>query len=387
MKIGILTQPLHYNYGGILQNYALQRALVHLGYEVETIVYENKRRPPSWRVLFIGTIRQLLHGMAPGRFKSSRCVLNQKEKEKLWKNTLSFVRKYIVRTKPLLTHEDFTNLSRDGRFDGYVVGSDQCWRPRYNRTFFREMFLSFAVEDENTRRVGYAVSFGTSEWETDPELTQELSLLAKKFDRVTVREIDGIELCRKYLGVEATLVLDPTMLLTRDHYERLVAGEGEKQSAGNLFYYMLDPDRTKQSAVGKIGTKLNLTPFTVMPKYKSDGITKDQVKEHIEECIYPPVTKWLRAFMDAEMTVVDSFHGMVFSIIFNKPFWVIGNKKRGMSRFTSLLGLLGLEDRLVNVEDLESVDIRKPIDWDSVNKKIETMRSQSLGLLQESLTK
>ena len=83
--------------------------------------------------------------------------------------------------------------------------------------------------------------------------------------------------------------------------------------------------------------------------------------------IYPSPTKWLKGIMDSKLTIVDSFHGMVFSIIFNKPFWVIGNVKRGMTLFTSLLEQLDLEDRLITVEDLEKVDLLQPIDWIKVN--------------------
>ena len=89
--------------------------------------------------------------------------------------------------------------------------------------------------------------------------------------------------------------------------------------------------------------------------------------------------------MDSKLTIVDSFHGMVFSIIFNKPFWVIGNVKRGMTRFTSLLEQLGLEDRLITVEDLEKVDLLQPIDWIKVNALKDKKKNESLALLFNAL--
>ena len=89
--------------------------------------------------------------------------------------------------------------------------------------------------------------------------------------------------------------------------------------------------------------------------------------------------------MDAEMTVVDSFHGMVFSILFNKPFWVIGNAERGMSRFTSLLKLFNLEDRLLDESRLDNVDYKRPIDWIKVNTLLEQRRIESKNLLLNAL--
>ena len=86
------------------------------------------------------------------------------------------------------------------------------------------------------------------------------------------------------------------------------------------------------------------------------------------------------------MTVVDSFHGMVFSIIFNKPFWVIGNPERGMSRFTSLLKILHLENRLLDANHLDEVNLSAPIDWKSVNEILGKKRAESKSLLLNELT-
>lgn len=119
-----------------------------------------------------------------------------------------------------------------------------------------------------------------------------------------------------------------------------------------------------------------------MPNGDAD---KEDIKRRIEDCVFPGVTAWLRAFMDAEMTIVDSFHGMVFSILFNKPFWVIGNVHRGMSRFTSLLKVFHLEDRLLDTYHLDGVDLKTPIDWEMVNAILDEQRKESKKLLLNNL--
>ena len=119
-----------------------------------------------------------------------------------------------------------------------------------------------------------------------------------------------------------------------------------------------------------------------MPKLK---LTKENAKKHLNDCVFPSVTKWLRAFMDAEMVITDSFHGCVFSIIFNKPFWVVGNKERGQARFSSLLSLFKLEDRLISVDDIESINWNTPIDWDSINNTKKEWQDLSLSFLTENL--
>ena len=210
-------------------------------------------------------------------------------------------------------------------------------------------------------------------------------MLAKKFDMITVREASGVELCKKYLDVEATQVLDPTMLLNKMDYIKLVENENEPQSPGDLFYYILDPCEEKQTLIHSLAEKYSLKPFTVMPKYQAETRTKADVKKRIEDCVFPSVTSWLRAFVDAKMVVVDSFHGAVFSIIFNKPFWVVQNGHRGNARFDSLLSLFGLKERIINVEG--EADWDKSIDWETVNEilKLEQVKSlKSLEILMEN---
>jgi hypothetical protein len=113
--------------------------------------------------------------------------------------------------------------------------------------------------------------------------------------------------------------------------------------------------------INNVAKKLRLQPFSVMPKYNADHLRRE-AKKHLKDCIYPSPSFWLRAFMDVEMTIMDSFNGMVFSIIINKPFWVIGNKKRGLSRFHSLLSTFDLKSRLICVEDIDNDDISAGVD-------------------------
>ena len=281
--------------------------------------------------------------------------------------------------------DGFSRQAKEAKYDAYVVGSDQCWRPRYN-AFLTFMFLDFAKE-EKPKRIAYAASFGTDQWEFTQEMTSICAPLAQKFDFVSVREDSGVNLCKEHLGVNAVHVLDPTLLLTKEDYTHLIKAENEPQSKGTLFNYILDPDAAKSAFINKVENDKGLTTFQVLPKCQAETRTKQDVKNRIEDCVFPGVTTWLRAFMDAEMTIVDSFHGMVFSIIFNKPFWVIGNANRGMSRFTSLLKVFHLEDRLLDANQLQEVDINRPIDWSSVNAILEQKRNECKKLLLSQLSK
>lgn len=383
MKIGILTQPLHANYGGLLQNYALQQVLLRAGHEVETIDWYpsyNSLRERLYRVK-----RAMLSVFFPEKYPKLRYKITEEERKVIQRNTNHFISTYIHHTKTIMFKDGFSHQAKEGNYDAYVVGSDQCWRPRYN-TFLSSMFLDFAKE-EKTKRIAYAASFGTDQWEFTQEMTSICAPLAQKFDFVSVREDSGVKLCKEHLGVNAVHVLDPTLLLTKEDYIRLIEAEKEPKAQGTLFNYILDPDTVKSAFINRVAKERGIKSFQVLPKYQEETRTKEDVKNRIEDCVFPGVTSWLRAFMDAEMTIVDSFHGMVFSIIFNKPFWVIGNANRGMSRFTSLLKVFHLEDRLLDANHLKDVDINRPIDWPSVNAILEQKRNECKNLLLTELSK
>ena len=383
MKIGILTQPLHNNYGGLMQNYALHQVLRSMGVEPETI--DHGSRSLGWLKVYMSRCKQwmLLHTKSSQR-NDVNYQLSKKESLIIGRNTRYFTEKYIKHTFPFKSPKELLKIVNQGGYDGFVVGSDQCWRPSYSGGFLEEMFLNFVENTENIIRVAYAVSFGTDEWEYSNEMTAKCAKLAKKFNIITVRELSGVDLCKNNLGVDAVHVLDPTMLLEKKHYEELIIKENEPLSAGDLFYYILDPSQEKKDFIDKIAHSENLAPYTIMPRYQAGNRTYNNVKSNIDDCVYPSVTSWLRGFMDAKLVLVDSFHGAVFSIIFNKPFWVIENSKRGNARFNSLLKLFHLEDRMISSGGYDSVDLKACINWDEVNSILQNERSRCISLLENT---
>ena len=347
-----------------------------MGHEVETIDWNPY---PFSVVQTLWNWRQRLLHFVGKNVDLPKYQPTDDEMTTVLQHTHRFVRKNIsVFPQKAMKKADFKAILDKENFDAFVVGSDQVWRPSYN-PFLESMFLDFC-EDKDVKRIAYAASFGTSSWEFTPSLTDTCARLAKKFDLITVREKSGVNLCKEHLGVHAMQVLDPTMLLNKEDYIRLVEAEQDSESAGNLFYYILDPSTSKKALIEKMAIEHGLKPFTVMPKCQAENRTKRDVKKRIEDCVFPSVTSWLRSFMDAKMVVVDSFHGAVFSLIFNKPFWVIGNNERGNARFESLLETFGLEDRMIVLDThRHDIDNSDEIDWAHVNhvrqKEVERCKS------------
>lgn len=371
MKIGIITQPLDKNYGGLLQNYALQQVLSRLGHEVYTINRNNLHR-----LNVIYSIKQFVRGL----LGLPRDILYW-EQLKIRKHCRAFVQKYIRTTELVKTPLKLPDIISKYQFDGYLSGSDQVWRPYYSENIYND-FLDFCQAEQGVKRIAYAASFGVSEWEFSEEQTQECKRLVQLFDAVSVREDSGVHLCKDYLDVDALHVLDPTLLLEKADYTKLVEDMSEPNSAGEFFCYILDNNQEIESAIQNISSKLSLKAFEVKAE-KSNYSRK--WGERIHDYVIPAPTKWLRAFMDAKMVFTDSFHGCVFSIIFNKPFWVIGNKNRGNARFDSLLKLFYLEDRRVDINSLESINLTAPIYWDKVNAIKREWQEKSIKFIIDNL--
>ena len=379
MKIGIITLPFNTNYGGILQAYALQSALKKMRHEAITINRKTEGMSLKMKVLSFG--RRILLTAAGRKNVVIRTWPNRNEDEIISQHTNRFIAENIKTTHLFKSETDFSTLKNQG-FDAYVVGSDQVWRPKYSPAIANH-FLGFTNREQNLKRLSYAASFGVDDWEYNEEQTKICSELAAQFNAVSVREDSGIKLCAEHLGVQAIRVIDPTLLIAKEEYIGLVVKDKIPKFKGKLLNYVLDKAPEKQKIIHQIEDELQLETFSTMPEtsFRESG------KSKLHQCIFSPVTSWIRGFMDAEFVVTDSFHGTVFSIIFNKPFLAIGNEKRGMSRFVSLLKIFDLEERLVfnNNPDIRKI-IRTNIDFEKINNIIEREKKQATQFLQDSLT-
>lgn len=377
MKIGILTQPLHNNYGGILQAYALQQVLKDMGHEVYTI--DRKSAPISIYRKCGSLVKRALLKISGEKIRL-RGWQTKKEFETISQNTRLFINKHIQRTNTVTTTKKIKQFHKEYSFDAYIVGSDQVWRPKYS-PLLSNYFFDFLVNDRLVRKIAYAASFGVDNWEFTSKQTRKCSELAQKFDAISVRENSGVQLCEKYLKVEATHLLDPTLLLTPNHYSKLIEIEKTSDIEGNLMCYILDPSTQKNKLINTVSTKLNLKAFTVMP---DPSLTHNNHK-NISKCIYPPITQWLKGIRDSKFVITDSFHGTIFSIIFNKQFIAIGNKKRGLTRFSSLLKIFNLEDRLIEEESQLDDGLLNTIDYNQVNAIKAKWQKKSMEFLTRSL--
>lgn len=382
MRIGILTQPFNWNYGGIIQCFALQTVLQRMGHEV--IVLNRKFNNPRLRevMLRLGSIvkcfvRRYFLGNESIRLsnpflhsyyikypimdnRAIRDFVHSNFKITSSKASSRALRSYVLRHQP----------------DCIVVGSDQVWRECYSPCI-TDYFLGFLPSGCKVRKIAYAVSFGVQDSPISARWLDECIRLAERFDALSVREDSGVTLMQEVFGLQAKHVLDPTMLLEREDYRLLVSKEDKAAASTGVLAYILDKTPEKKQIMDDVAGKLQLPCRSFIPDAE-------------KVCVLPSVGQWLAAFDRAGFVITDSFHGCVFSILFRKNFIVILNKDRGADRFHSLLKQFGLQNRLISgYGDLEkrAGELFKPIDYAAVEEKLSRLKADSLRFLREALTK
>ena len=349
MKVGILTQHFYKNYGGILQNWALQQILLGMGHEPLTFEHDTCYTKRRW------LMRMVKHIISE---RSLKRIPEYPYKGRIGhKPFIDFVLKHInSETVRVFT----SDIEKKYGIDAFIVGSDQVWRPAFNHGRLYNMFLDFA--SDSVKKIAYAASFGVSEWEYSKSQTEKCRELVSRFNAVSVREDSGITICRDYLGIDAQLVLDPTLLLDMKDYERICHNTPKKEPYVFVYAIRLNDDIIKLSDKKAKELRTSVKIIQAGNKLKREDCIED----------------WIASFRDAAYIVTDSFHGMAFSIIFNKPFLIVKNESGGNARYYSLLKQLGLENRIVdNINCLPEIEIN----WEIVNEKRKSLKESSIHFL------
>lgn len=375
MKIAIMTQPLGQNYGGIIQAWAIQQALKNLGHEPITIDRQVDRKGLVYRTARFGH-RMLLNvlGKRKGPLSFERYL------KSICQNNYEFISRNLKMSEPLDSTEKLKEHFETWSYDAVIVGSDQTWRPCYSPNI-GNYFLDF-LQDSEIKRIAYASSFGTDEWEFTDQQTQYCAQFAKQFDAISVREDSGVKLCEDYLGVNAKHVLDPTLLLTKQAYKSLYDSKNIPEQQG-VYTYILDKAGWKTEVVRSVMEALNKSQYNNQPKSSMSSPDSTNLADYS----MPSIESWLKGFSDADFIVTDSFHGTVFAIIFNKPFISLVNHGRGATRLYSIAEKLGFSNRLLVSFNRERVIelASMPIDFKAVSNKLDHARVSSEKILLAAL--
>lgn len=347
MKIGIMTFHWATNYGAILQAYALQTYLTQNGHDTKIINY----RPYTYEKKLI----RCFNIKRPWRIPQN--VFEYRKEQRL----NEFRTKHLNLSKRYQSTEDLKN--DPPAYDVYICGSDQIWNQSFTSSGEGKVTLNYFLDfgPDNVKRIAYAASFGCIEY--PEELVKFITPILSKFDAVSVREISGRQMVHE-MGIDDVWLLpDPTLLLQAKDYEILLPSQQMAKSNYSFFYAL----QAKQKTIKDI---------------------KNYFSRRLRHCIVDAgsqnmsIEHWLACIKSSDFVVTNSFHGVVFAIIFRKPFIVVPIEGflSGMNdRIVTLLGNLGLQNRILEIQDERKINeiMIQNIEWTAVEQRIYLLRKDT----------
>lgn len=384
MKTGIITLVGN-NYGNRLQNYAVQELLKQYG-DVYTVIQEKKTpisqgksklqklNPAYIKEAVDSRLLNIYHLSNRKMNTITRAAYFMKHRDEIKKSFTvrdrafkSFDDKYIrfEEEKLHLTGDD--NEPWVKSYDAWVCGSDQIWNPNYP-TATRNAFLQFTDEE---RRISLSASIGLSDINSMPKEYKEWM---KGIKYLSVREDAAADIVKKLTGRDAEVFLDPTMLLSREYWEKMAdTSDSNLPKKFALCYFLGIRKKEYENYISTYLKNNNLESVELLngeyPEYLELG--PDQMVDAIRK---------------SEVAFVDSFHGAVFSIIFHKQFVVFERKEAGLSmnsRLQTLLKKFGMENRVFTGDNAE--ELLKPIDYSKVDEIIASEQKKVKEFLDKAM--
>lgn len=350
IKIGIMTFHWACNYGAVIQAYSLQEYLrQHYDCEINIIDYY----PDSFR-----------YSLKKAFIPSYPSVMIMRLKEFLRECKIKPFRRFFC----LTPHYSSIKLLQESvnDYDLLICGSDQIWNPSFTRSGEGKLttayFLDFGGE---CKRISYAASFGCEQYPAD--LIESISKLLQKFDHISVREMTGLKLIHQLIGIDSTLVCDPTML-----------------PDNSIFLKHIDVKKA-QTLIGVYSLRgANLKDFAnTCNSYLDKSLSVKVVSNNTVE-------EWLGIIYCSKLFITNSFHGMMMALRLHRNFAVVleNGQLSGMNdRFVTVLNELGLRNRIVcelGVEEAKRI-CTEIVEWDEVERKMERFRKESIAFLDNAI--
>ena len=360
MKIGILTFHRAWNYGAVLQCYALQQTLRGMGHSTYVIdyrqpdienCYENNHRSFPWK----GTLKAFI---APKRCKKQGFFY--------WYNIRRNFRHYRDTYFSLTASCTQSDIPTD--FDAYIIGSDQLWVPDWIGGHFDDVYFGDFQRRFNSRVIGYAIS---SNERSISKLTSEaLNLIKKNFDYLSFREDEIARMMGLKLQKNVSLVLDPTLLMKKESWSPLIKNASHINKPYMVTYHL--PGR--YGALGRDSFML--------------GAKKIAQKNHLRLIDLSDFDYSIPDFVfliaNASLVLTSSFHATVFSLIFNRPLMALQLNDGYDRRYVGLLNAIGASEAVYGLNYANTVI--RPIDYAVVNENLDSLRKPSLDFLREALS-
>ena len=366
-SIGIITFHSSHNYGSVLQAYAMVCTMRSLGLQVSVIDYRHPKTIAMYDFSWWSKNRGLKANLANLWYRGFlRRAIKREQKFN------SFINSYFPLTKRYLDYKEIEDI-----YDYLVCGSDQIWNPKSSGKNSPAYFLDFG--DNNSTRFSYAASSGSQPFAKGQE--EKYCRYLQKFKNIGVREYGMVTYIKEALGLSSTVNPDPTALITMEDWQKIEEPVIDVPEKYILVYSISNMIETVKFA-GKVGKEYNIPVLHINPSRGSYYNMKKAGVISLND-ISPGQFLWL--FHHAQFVISNSFHGNMFSIIYQRPFaWYVTNEKDG--RISTLHERLGL-GKTRQVKELE--DISKEIwamDYCTINTIVDNIRKQGIQYIMECIS-
>jgi len=374
MKIGIVTWFHYINYGTALQAYALQKFLKSNGYSCVLVNYVPQKKAFIEKIMSGNYIKRVASKIESYRFKLLKHDIKEEidERKALFKD---FLNKNIDFTPKIQSNEDLYRLN--DIIDCFICGSDQIWNPENLNGVY---FLDFA--DEKKKKISYAPSFGVRSISASKK--RKVQKWINRIDKLSVREEEGARILNTITQKNVEVVVDPTLLLSSFDWEKCMINPDIKEKY--ILCYFLGDKREYWDVARSFANKTKYKVVVIPVRYSSFLKNYD-----IRISVGPE--EFIGLIKNAELVLTDSYHGTIFSILFEKDFYVFKRfndfrKDSQNSRVYSILKMCNLEERLignnffVNCKHDISIDKYERV-FEVLNDKIKASKSFLLKNLYE----
>lgn len=372
MKASIITLHTVNSFGSVLQTYATQKVFQKLGLEVEFVDYWRECNSEKYYLdKFLEGPKMLTYQKYWDHFLLRD--LTRLPLRFMMKRTRRPMRKFInkyINLSPRSYNSSDELDENPPLADIYVTGSDQVWNSIHNQGIEYPYFLTFAPQ--NKLRIAYASSIGRET--LDKEEKKEMVNLLERFQYISVREQSAVNLLKE-MGVKSKLVLDPTLMLTKEEWLEIASSKLDDKPY--LLIFQLNKNKMMDDYAIKLARNNEWNIVRISPSITA----KLKGKEHI---VWPDVGALLSYFNNSACILTDSFHATAFAINFSRNFLVV-LPPRFSTRLTSILDLFGLESRIIT--DFQDFDkVNRDIDYAAIQKDLQRKREENLGYLHQVLS-
>lgn len=371
-KIGIMTFHASYNCGSILQGMALQNVLQNkLDKKSEIIDFSNEGQQKIYSVMYKNiNVKNIV--------KNILCIPGIKMIEKHYNEYESYIRThFILSDKSYSKENELQGIEKN--YSMLIAGSDQIWNTKCDDAD-KAYFLSFA---KNIKKIAYAPSLGATNI-LESENVEEYKKYLEDFKYLSVREHNGQKWLEELTGKKVELVLDPTLLLTKEEWDKYI--EKDIGIKGNyIFYYAFSYDKDNNEKIEKIAEQNNLKVIII--DAKQWYIKRLYRYKNFILSDYTGPNAFLYLMKNSKYVITTSLHGAAFSSIFHKQFAYINRKKHNPAddRAKSMLSSLNLLDRFKHIEDVNIDLLNQSIDYKEVENVKGILKKKSLEYLRGAI--